>query len=70
MIPLDYYWDLIKCKSLGNNIMQCLEKWRLLFARSSLQYINRDLTEEFYTVDNYSDALYKKVFNITTVTVD
>lgn len=28
---------------------------------SSLQYINRDLSEEFYTIDSHSDTLYKKV---------
>ena len=36
----------------------------LIFLFSSLQYINRDLTEEFYTIDNHSDTLYKKVHNI------
>lgn len=59
MIPLDYYWDLIKCKFLCIIII-CVYAV-LVLPYSSLQYINRDLSEEFYTVDNYSDALYKKV---------
>ena len=32
-----------------------------MFVYSSLQYINRDLSEEFYTIDNHPDTLYKKV---------
>ena len=34
---------------------------RKFLTYSSLQYINRDLSEEFYTIDNHPDTLYKKV---------
>ena len=61
MIPLDCYWDPIKCKFLGACSVQ---RNQFCHDYSSLQYINRDLTEEFYTVDNYSDSLYKKVWLI------
>ena len=27
----------------------------------SLQFINRDLSEEFYTLSSYPDSMYKKV---------
>lgn len=41
----------------------------LLLSYSSVQYINKDLTEEFYTLSGFPDNLYKKVHRLAVLYV-
>ncbi len=41
---------------------QVAAHWRNYYTHfRSVQYINKDLAEEFYTISAYSESLYKKV---------